>query len=91
MEPKQIARFLTEDIRTNNGNTLTDQTCLKCSRRLNAHVALNDNDQGPTPGDMSICLYCNHASVYNDDLSLREPTPEEVKGVKIPLSVFQAL
>lgn len=33
--------------------------------------------QRPTPGDFSICINCGALSMYNDDLSLREPTDDE--------------
>jgi hypothetical protein len=28
-------------------------------------------------GDVSVCLYCNHVSIFNADLSVRDPTPSE--------------
>lgn len=32
----------------------------------------------PTPGDWTFCLYCNVMSVFAEDLTLREPTIDEL-------------
>lgn len=31
----------------------------------------------PSPGDVTICLYCARASVFDDAMGLRKPTQEE--------------
>ena len=32
----------------------------------------------PSEGDVTICIYCGHISVFNTDLTLRNPTDEEI-------------
>lgn len=43
-----------------------------------------DNDRKPKGGDIALCMACAVVTVYNDDLSQRLPTKEEI--VKIRLS-----
>lgn len=33
------------------------------------------------PGEMCLCFYCGHLGVYADDLSVRDPTDEEIVEV----------
>jgi hypothetical protein len=35
-------------------------------------------EHSPRDGDMTVCLYCRHVMIYNADLSLRNPTDEEI-------------
>jgi hypothetical protein len=34
-------------------------------------------EQRPNSGDFTVCVYCDRLMVFNDDLSLREPTNAE--------------
>ncbi len=45
-------------------------TILDVSRRI-------DDDAVPTPGDVSVCFYCGHVTLFDHDLSLRELSAEE--------------
>jgi hypothetical protein len=54
--------------------------CRNCGEEIGMSTGLKDGVR-PTPGSFSLCLYCGHLSVYADDLTLREPTDEEVKAV----------
>ena len=50
--------------------------CLTCNAKLSG--ASNTGDVGPAPGDFSICWYCQAVMVYNDNLTLREPTEQDI-------------
>lgn len=40
-----------------------------------------DYDDMPEPGHLSVCMYCGALRMYDDDLSLRELTREELAEV----------
>jgi hypothetical protein len=50
--------------------------CTQCGKTLNM-ASDGDDEHAPNGGDFTICLYCEHLLVFNDDLSLREPSNEE--------------
>lgn len=52
--------------------------CPWCHAFLDAATVITDDENAiPVGGDVSICLYCARVSIYEDDLSLRKPTPKE--------------
>lgn len=55
--------------------------CLKCKTKLEATTAVRSKTPGPTPGALSICWYCGALSMFDQDLNLRELTPEEQANV----------
>jgi hypothetical protein len=63
--------------------------CPFCGREHDLH----SHPQGATPEplDRSICWGCGNIAVYEDDLSLRRPTPEEEAEHTDNLAVQQAL
>lgn len=52
--------------------------CPSCGAKNNAASGTGT----PGPGDVSICLYCGHISLFADDLTLRPATDEELVEVK---------
>jgi hypothetical protein len=40
--------------------------------------ALGVDGTRPKKGDVSICMYCRHISIFTEDLGLREPTIDEM-------------
>lgn len=52
--------------------------CPQCGAGLDGALGLTD-DAGPKAGDITICLECRAVSVFSDAMSLREPTPDELK------------
>ena len=67
--------------------------CLNCGKELDAASGL-EHDSTPSPGDMTVCLYCHHVMVYESELTLRNPTDAEVveiAGDPSLLIVMQAL
>lgn len=59
---------------------VTPTRCPFCDTYMDAStVAIGDDDASPTPGDVSVCLYCARVSVYDEDGTLRKPTlPESI-------------
>lgn len=49
--------------------------CWHCDRPLDAAAGLDGNEQDrPTPGAISLCLYCGAVAVFGRDLALLPPT-----------------
>jgi DNA-directed RNA polymerase subunit RPC12/RpoP len=62
-----------------DGKALPEKACLNCGKTIDAATrTLDKDDDRPSPGDVAICFYCGHLMVYADDMSVREPTDEEV-------------
>lgn len=52
--------------------------CLGCGRRMDgATGVVVGEDTAPDPDDITVCIYCGHIQVYDEDLKLRELTPVE--------------
>ena len=45
----------------------------------------------PKPGNVSICVYCRCISIFAEDLSLREPTIDEMLAIARTPNVQKAL
>ena len=52
--------------------------CPLCGHKLDAAMGI-DSDEPPDPGDYSVCINCASPLVYNDDLSLRLMTGQELR------------
>lgn len=52
--------------------------CVRCHTKLDAVGAPFDG-QPPKPGDVTLCMHCGEAYMFNDDLSMRNLTEDEVK------------
>jgi hypothetical protein len=71
--------------------------CEKINDAASAVVELTEKGNPqikPKPGDLSICIYCGHFSVFNDELQLRPMTEDEKKqwaGNPMVVSVSKAL
>ena len=62
-------------------------TCPKCDKVLDgATHAGGEDDAVPTPGDISICLYCVAILQFQEDLSLNELSEEEI--LEFPSETF---
>ena len=69
--------------------------CLNCLREADgaSQVSENPDDDGPSPGDITICIYCGHIMAFADDLVFRELTGKEVimiAGDKRILAMLEA-
>jgi len=47
-------------------------------------------DRTPSAGDASMCLMCGHIMVFNEDLTVREPTAEENAQIRSDPDIIQA-
>src|SRR5262252_2217928 len=52
--------------------------CVDCGMP-NDGAAAASGDAKPRPDDFSICFYCGHYAVFDQDLRLREPTQAEIE------------
>jgi hypothetical protein len=46
-------------------------------------------DNKPRAGDVSICIGCGHATIFTEDLTRREPTPEEALIISLNPKTIQ--
>ncbi len=60
-----------------------ESRCPRCKCLLSAAMDADmTSPRKPQGGEITICIECGKILAFNDDLSLREPTPEEVAVVK---------
>jgi len=50
--------------------------CLACGHEFDSAANLQ-GAAGPSTGDVTFCLNCAHLMFFNEDLTVREPTPSE--------------
>lgn len=54
--------------------------CTNCGKGVD--TSLTDPDKrGPQGGDITICFYCHHLMAYNNDLTVRNLTDEEMLNI----------
>ena len=64
-------------------------TCPVCHTKIDAATASDRSGVVPEAGDVSICAECTSFLIYNEDLSSREMTVDEL--VDLPPDVFYDL
>lgn len=52
-------------------------SCPSCGTTVDASTSVA-GDHAPSPGDVSICMYCGHLMAFADDLTLRPLTDKEM-------------
>jgi hypothetical protein len=57
-----------------------ESICPSCGKVFDVATDVT-SDEGPSPGDISICLHCGHLMAFNDDLTVRELTSDEMHEV----------
>jgi hypothetical protein len=55
--------------------------CLSCGKVFDMATDMTSDDAPSSSGDVTICLYCGHLMAFNDDLTVRELTPQEMHAV----------
>lgn len=55
--------------------------CLSCGTHLDACSGIETGGGAPSPGDITICLYCGHLMAFNDELGLRNLTEDEAHEI----------
>ena len=66
--------------------------CSQCGLKLDAATNARGKKK-PRPGDASVCLYCGHLMIFNDEMRLRELTGKEmyqIAGNKLLVMVQKA-
>lgn len=53
-----------------------ERFCPCCGTKVD--TSTHHTETTPSPGDVAVCLYCSSVSLYKEDLTLREPTREEL-------------
>lgn len=60
---------------------MSSHRCLNCSESNDAASGVVDkharNTLKPRPGDVTLCFYCGHVMMFDNDMSFRELTKEE--------------
>jgi hypothetical protein len=51
--------------------------CTNCGQKIDGATGLTDGN-APESGDCTICIYCGHIMIFADDLTLRDPTEDEI-------------
>jgi hypothetical protein len=54
--------------------------CWHCDRMLDAAAEITGTAE-PTPGAVSLCLYCGAVGIFGPDLVLQRPTAEELDNI----------
>jgi len=54
--------------------------CLGCGAPNDATSPTHGGNK-PSEGDVTVCMYCGHISVFNADLTLRNPNDEEAYAI----------
>lgn len=51
--------------------------CLNCNTLIDGATSVG-SDVRPKPGDVTVCMYCGHVMAFNDELTMRELTGQEI-------------
>lgn len=54
--------------------------CPYCGKKHNATTSTT-GDHLPKPGDITICIECANVLLFNDDLTTRKPTDNELEEI----------
>ena len=68
--------------------------CLSCGKHLDACSGVETGGRTPSPGDITICLYCGHLMAFSDTLGLRDLTDAEIHDTALDprvCAVMQAI
>jgi len=64
--------------------------CAACGTVLDGASQV-DGKQAPAMGDLSICVYCGNLSIFQADMSLRDPTVAEFELLRQDERVLEIL
>ena len=60
-------------------NRMHPCNCPKCDMLLDAATDLSDPNNEPTPGDVTLCLYCDALLEFDEDMMLKEINIKELE------------
>ena len=72
---------------------IIESSCPSCGEAMTGAAGV-ESDDAPTPGDISVCLYCRALLVFGNDLKLRMPTDAELiemAGNKQMIAIVNAI
>lgn len=53
--------------------------CLNCGEMMDGATAVGEEGRVmPSPGDVTVCLYCGHLMMFDDQLAFRNPSDAEI-------------
>ena len=53
--------------------------CLSCGEMMDGATAVGEEGEiVPKPGDFTVCMYCGHLMVFDDQLAFRNPSDAEI-------------
>ena len=64
-------------IMSSNMEKTKQSACKGCGHSLNM-AAIPKGEGGPSPNDITVCLYCGHIMAFTDDLGVRNLTSKEM-------------
>ena len=71
---------------------VAESKCTNCGKRMTAASTPDDRPtRAPSPGDVAVCLYCHHLMIYDADMSLRDPTSDELAEVAGDPEILEAM
>lgn len=65
--------------------------CPACGyRSIDRTTSASGDDHQPKGGDVTLCVRCGHALLFNDDLTVRPPTLDEQRDIDSDIDVAWA-
>ena len=65
--------------------TCSDARCPKCKAKLTGATDPSSHAD-PAPDDLSVSAYCGALLIFNNDLTMREATREDLAGLRLELA-----
>lgn len=66
--------------------------CTSCGEAMdsamNAQFGINNV---PSSGDVTVCMYCSHIMIYDDNLILRDPSNDELIDIAANKDILRAV
>lgn len=59
-------------------NRTPECRCLDCGTMIDSASAIKDDVIRPKPGDITVCVNCGHIMAFNDDITVRMLTDDEM-------------
>lgn len=66
---------------TENQNPLPISKCPVCGYKMDSATCVGDERAMPRPNEISLCLKCGEVMAFNDDLSLRQASLNDLIDV----------
>ena len=68
-----------------------DNPCPKCQKILTAVTCTTEDHNAPKPGDVTVCVYCESALEFTDDLSLMLASPETLADAEVAADIKRSV